>query len=39
MDLNLIDLKRLYLTKGGLGTTYRAIWKGGPIWNLDSKNG
>ena len=27
-----------YLAKGGFGTTFKAIWKDGPIWSWDSEN-
>ena len=27
-----------YLAKGGFGTVYKAIWKGGPIYKWDSEN-
>ena len=27
-----------YLAKGGFGTTYKAIWKDGNIWDYDSNN-
>src|ERR1051325_6562403 len=27
-----------YLAKGGFGTTFKAIWKDGPIWRWNSEN-
>ncbi|RGB39595.1 kinase-like domain-containing protein [Rhizophagus diaphanus] len=27
-----------YLAEGGFGTTYKAVWKDGPMWNWDYEN-
>ncbi|CAB4404795.1 unnamed protein product [Rhizophagus irregularis] len=34
--INMINLENVeYLAKGGFGTTFKAVWKDGPIWNCD----